>query len=87
MQGREILPLTEVYVDLQARRFLLQEPFYRLLNAQADALLASANADSADEWERSGRQYLGLIDEIRGEMNRTFGIDSITWETLGLGGR
>jgi len=87
MQGREIVPLTQVYVDLQARRFLLKEPFYRLLNAQADVLLASANADSADEWERLGRRYLALIDEIRAEMNRTFGIDAISWETLGLGGR
>jgi hypothetical protein len=84
MQGREIVPLTQVYVDLQARRFLLKEPFYRLLNEQADALLASANAASADEFERAARRYLGLIEDLRGEMNRTFGIDAITWETLGL---
>ena len=87
MQGREIAPLSAVYVELQAKRFLLKASFHRLLNAEADVLLASANAKTSEEWQRLAQQYLGLNDELHAEMNQVFGIESIRWDSLGGGVR
>ena len=84
MKGREIVPLTEIFTDLQARRFMLRESLYRLLQKQAQVLLDAANTSSGEDANRLGKQYLALGDELREEMNRIFGIDAIGWSSLNL---
>lgn len=83
MKGKDIVPLSEVYIELQAKRFLLKEEFYNLLKKQADSLLALANAKEPDEVSRLGREFLKLNEMFREEMNRAFGIEQISWTELG----
>jgi hypothetical protein len=60
MQGKEIVPLTEVYVELQVKRFLLKETFYDLLIKEANILLAFANAQTPDAQSTFGNEYLAV---------------------------
>ncbi len=83
-KGKDIVPLSEVYIDLQAKRFLLKEAFYNLLRKEADSLLAFANAKEPDEISRLGREFLKLNETFREEMNREFGIEQIGWTELGI---
>jgi len=83
MKGKDIVPLSEVYIELQAKRFLLKEEFYNLLRKQADSLLALANAKEPDEVSMLGREFLKLNEMFREEMNRAFGIEQISWTELG----
>jgi hypothetical protein len=77
------VPLSEVYIELQAKQFLLKEEFYNLLRKEADNLMAFANAKEPDEVSRLGREYLKLNERFREEMNRAFGIEGISWTELG----
>ena len=83
MKGKDIVPLSKVYIDLQAKRFLLKEEFYNLLNKEADNLLAFANAKEPDQLSRLGIEFLKLNETFREEMNRAFGIEQISWTELG----
>ena len=82
-KGKDIVPLSEVYIDLQVKRFLLKEAFYNLLRKEADSLLAFSNTKEADELSRLGREFLKLNKTFREEMNREFGIEQISWSELG----
>lgn len=84
MNGNEIVPLTEIYLELQAKRFLLKEEFYEILQDEANNLLAFANAKEPGEIERLGRKFLDLNIKFRDLMNGIFGINQISWNTLGI---
>lgn len=83
MNGKDIVPLSDIYVELQAKRFLLKEEFYNLLQKRADNLRAFANARNADEVSRLGREFLSMNQQFREKMNRAFGIEKISWTALG----
>ncbi len=83
MKGKDIVPLSEVYIELQAKRFLLKEGFYELLSKEADNLLTFGNANDPDEVSRLGREFLELNESFRKEMNLVFGIEKMSWTELG----
>ena len=83
LKGKDIVPLSEVYIELQAKRFLLKADFCDLLKKEADNLLAFAKAKEPDEVSQLGREFLELNDRFRVEMNRAFGIEKISWTELG----
>ena len=83
MRGKDIVPLSEVYIELQAKQFLLKKEFNNLLRKEADNLLAYANAKEPDEASRLSREFLRLNERFREEMNRAFGIEQISWNELG----
>lgn len=82
MKGNEIVPLTEIYLELQSKQFLLKEEFYEILQNEADNLLALANAKKPEEIERLGRNFLDLNTKFKDRMNHAFGINQINWNTL-----
>jgi hypothetical protein len=82
MKGKDIVPLSEVYLDLQAKRFLLKEAFYNLLRQEADNLLAFANAKKPEEISKPTHDFLKLNELLRKEMDRAFGIEQISWSEL-----
>ena len=83
LKGKDIVPLSEVYIELQAKRFLLRARLHNLLLKEADNLLASARANNSEEVSRLGREFLKLNEQFREEMNRAFGIEQISWTELG----
>lgn len=83
LKGKDIVPLSEVYIDLQAKRFLLKERFHELLRKEADNLLAFARAKNNEELSRLEHDFLDLNEQFREEMNRAFGIEQIGWTELG----
>ncbi len=48
-KGKDIVPLSEVYIALQAKRFLLRERLHSLPLKEADNLVASARANNSEE--------------------------------------
>ena len=82
MKGKDIVPLSEVYIELQAKRFLLKEEFNNLLKKEADILLAFAQAKNPDEISKLGREFLKLNESFREEMDRAFGIEQISWTEM-----
>lgn len=86
LDGDEIVPLTEVYIDLEARRFLLGESFHALLREQARCLLHMANVRDEAAKVQVSQDYLAACAHLREEMNRNFGLDSIAWDDLKLVG-
>lgn len=83
IKGKDIVPLSEVYIELGAKRFLLKEEFYDLLMKEADNRQMFAKAGEPDQLSRLDRQFLKLNETFREEMNRAFGIDRINWTELG----
>lgn len=83
MRGDDIVPLSEVYVEIETKRFLLKEEFHDLLQKEAQNLLAFANAKTPKEASELRREFIQLNEEFNEQMKRSFGIDQITWTTLG----
>jgi hypothetical protein len=77
--GREIVPLSEVYIELQAKRFLFRNRFHDILLKEANNLLSLARAANSDEVEMFAREFLQLNEQFGEEMNRVFGIEQIGW--------
>lgn len=81
-EDKKIVPLTEVYIELQAKRFLLKEEFSILFQKEADILFKAANTENTDEFFRLGRDFLILNEEFKKQMNHVFGIEQISWAEL-----
>ena len=80
----EILPLTEVFEDLEIYRLELTEPFYAVLKEKAIhalniAQLAPETSDA--DWSTAAGRYRELDGHLRGEVETQFGISTIRWET------
>lgn len=64
-RGNEIVPLTEVYEDLEIHRLLLGDRYHTLFHHLAEITLELANATSEDEWSRLGKKRSALQEELR----------------------
>jgi len=79
MKQNEIVPLTEIFEDLEIHRLVLGEDFYRLFSKQARLALRAANARSPEDWAESGEEWDRLREEIRSAVEAVFGISQIRW--------
>lgn len=83
MKGGDIIPLSEVYAELQAKRFMLKEQLYDLLVSEVTALISFANARDPAETSKCEQKILSLNTSLQDAMNAVFGIDRITWNSIG----
>ncbi|MBA3965034.1 MAG: hypothetical protein H0X47_04555 [Nitrospirales bacterium] len=79
MNGSAIVPLTEVFEELNSNRFLLTKPLYHILSRQAQLVL---NMEQERDLERSREletEYVKSHDEFIAAMNREFEINKISY--------
>ena len=79
MKQNEIVPLTEIFEDLEIHRLVLGEDFYRLFGEQAQLALQVANLRSSEDLAKSGEEWTRLREEIRLAAEAAFGISKIRW--------
>ena len=76
MRGQEIVPLTEVYEDLEINRLLLGETYYSIFRKLAGVALALSNARSADVRASCIAQHAELQRELRTLADADFAIST-----------
>jgi hypothetical protein len=64
-RGNEIVPLTEVYEDLEIHWLVLGDRYHELFHRLADTTLALANTTSETEWSRLVQERSGLRKQLR----------------------
>jgi hypothetical protein len=79
MSNNEIVPLTEVFEDLEVHRLVLGEDFYSLFSGQAELALKAANLSSLEDWRNSGQEWARGREELRLAAEAAFGISKIHW--------
>jgi hypothetical protein len=79
MRENEIVPLTEVFEDLEIHRLVLGEDFYRIFSRQAQLALRAANPSSLEDWRNSGQEWARGREELRLAAEAAFGISKIHW--------
>jgi hypothetical protein len=79
MSNNEIVPLTEVFEDLEVHRLVLGEDFYGLFSSQAELALKAANLSSLEDWRNSGQEWARGREELRLAAEAAFGISKIHW--------
>ena len=79
MKQNEIVPLTEIFEDLEIHRLVLGEDFHRLFLKQAQVALKVANMRSPDHWTKGADEWTRLREEIRLAAESAFGISKIRW--------
>jgi len=73
---KDIVPLTDVFNDLENRRAILTEDFHSLLFEQAKLVEKASNATAA-QWEETAKAYGNLSLRLRDKLNERFGLDQI----------
>ncbi|WP_152663144.1 hypothetical protein [Arsukibacterium ikkense] len=81
MTQQEIVPLTQVFIDLEVQRLLLGEDFHRVFTQQALLALSSANIAKANKeaWCQAGEQWGLLRQELRQTLEAAFSVSNIRW--------
>jgi hypothetical protein len=81
MKQSEIVPLTEIFEDIEIHRLVLGEDFHRLFSEQAQLALKIANVSrsSPEEWRNGIEEWTRLRQEIRLAAEAAFGISKIHW--------
>ena len=79
MRQQEIVPLTEIFGDLEIHRLVLSEDFYRLFAKQAQLALKMSNMRSQEDWTNAIQEWTRLREEIRFAAENAFGISKIRW--------
>jgi hypothetical protein len=79
MRENEIIPLTEIFEDLEIHRLVLGDDFYRIFSTQALLALKAANLSSSEDWRDSGQEWARGREELRGAAEAAFGISKIRW--------
>jgi hypothetical protein len=75
MNKNDIVPLTEVYEELTAKRFLIDDKIYECLKGQADLILERANvpSDQQAEYESKGVELEQLNRDFGALIRQKFG--------------
>lgn len=79
MKGREIVPLTDIYELLAAKRHVVTERFYPLIAELCNSVLALANASDSSDYDSLVQRYVQRLHEIQSEMDLAFGLSKINW--------
>jgi hypothetical protein len=78
MKQNEIVPLTEIFEDIEIHQLVLGEEFHRLFLKQAQFTLKVANIStvSPEDWSE---EWVRLRQDIRLAAETAFGISQIHW--------
>jgi hypothetical protein len=76
-KGNEIVPLTEIFEDLNINRLTLTEEFHRLLVRKAKLAHDAANAHDDARWDALGDEWVRLDAELRAAVERAFNLSEI----------
>lgn len=81
MKQNEIVPLTEIFEDVEIHRLVLGEDFHSLFSKQAQLALRIANVSrsSPEDWRKGAEEWGRLRQEIRSMAEAAFGISKIHW--------
>jgi hypothetical protein len=77
MREGEIVPLTEIFEDLEIQRLVLGEEFYDPFARQAQLAWRIANTQDPQEREQCGAAWVQLREEIRSAAEEVFAITRI----------
>jgi hypothetical protein len=81
--GNDIVPLTEVYEDMEIYRIVLTERFHALLSQKAALALSMAESieyeeDTQGEWQRLGAEWQQADRDLRNAVDEAFGLSKIS---------
>ena len=79
MSHNEVVPLTEIFEELEIHRLMLGEVLYRLLLAQSTLALKEANTRSVEGRAGNVEEWNRLQEEVRLATEEAFGISKIRW--------
>jgi hypothetical protein len=82
-RGNEIVPLTEVFEDLEIHRLILGDQYYALFLDLARSTLALANVRADDEWSRVGQRRAEVQKQVRQLADTDFQISTISLHERG----
>ena len=77
--GTDVVPLTEVYEDLNVREMLLGPRLHGPLTEAAHVVLALVNARSADQWSDTEPAWLSAVQRLKSAADEEFGLGAIRW--------
>lgn len=75
----ELVPLTEVFEDIEIGRLRLGEDLRNRMESLAQAALTASSASDEDQWSRATKEWLRLTEQLRGRVEADFGLASIRW--------
>lgn len=75
----ELVPLTEVFEDIEIGRLKLGEELRNHMESLAQATLTASNASDDDQWNRATEEWHRLAKQLRGRVEADFGLASIRW--------
>ena len=74
----DVVPLSDVFIDLEAKHFLLRDEFYNLLHDEANTLIEYANEKDPDKSSKLEQHLRTLNDKFVKQMNATFDLEKIS---------
>jgi hypothetical protein len=77
--GNDIVPLTEVYEELNVREMLLGPRLHAPLTEAARVALELANARSSDDWPALEPVWLRAVARLKTAADEEFGLGTIRW--------
>ena len=77
--GNDVVPLTEVYEELNAREMLLGPRLHASLTGAARAALDLANARSSDDWPAVETAWVQAAEQLKAAADEEFGLGTIRW--------
>lgn len=75
----ELVPLTEVFEDIEIGRLKLGEDLRNRMESLAQAALTASNAADENEWKHAAEEWIQLRKELREQVEADFGLTSIKW--------
>ena len=77
---REVVPLTVIFEDIEAKRLTLAEEFYELLLQKARLALEAVNlGPDRRAWDAHMQKLFDLQQRIYQSARRVFKLDEVTW--------
>jgi len=76
-QGQDLVPLTDIHVELSVHRLVLGEALFTAFDGQAKLLLEIARASTPEEYRPLGERWIAAREAVRREAEEQFGISEI----------
>lgn len=77
--GNDVVPLTEVYEELNVREMLLGPRLHGPLTEAAHVALDLTNARASDEWPDLEKAWLRAVEQLKSAAEEEFGLRTIRW--------
>ncbi|SNT12081.1 hypothetical protein SAMN05446037_10423 [Anaerovirgula multivorans] len=75
----EMIPLTEIFEDLEQSRIVLTEDFHEIFLKQAKLALRAANTKDDLEWKNICAEWTKFNEALRINVEKVFKISEIKW--------